>query len=164
MEYLQDFQELLKAEWLKNLFAAAATIIGLFAFGKGVVEFIKSNAIRRYEKFHEMSVRFDENPKIQLVCKLLHGVNNSIHTVTTQDKEVFICFLEEIYFMMNSRIMKQDLALYTFGYYGKLALRSEEFWHGLNRLEPSYMHFLSFCRLAKSYVPARVPDRRKLTY
>ena len=29
--------------------------------------------------------------------------------------------------MMNSRIMKPELALYTFGYYGVMALESEQF-------------------------------------
>jgi len=92
------------------------------------MELIHSNAIRRYEKFHEMSVRFDDNKDIQRVCAVLHPTSESTQTLTKQNKEVFICFLEEIYFMMSSGIMKRDLARYTFGYYGKMALDSEEFW------------------------------------
>jgi hypothetical protein len=157
-------QHLLTAKWLTNLFTGVATTVGLFAFVKGLLELIHSNAIRRYEKFHEMSVRFDSNDDIQRVCALLHGASESGHTLTKRSKEVFICFLEEIYFMMRSGLMKPDLALYTFGYYGKMALDGDEFWQKLNRSEPFYVHFLTFCRLAKSYQPPSAPDGRKLGY
>ena len=151
-------------ELAKDLFTAASTIIALSVFLKGVIEFVHSNAIRRYEKFHQMSVRFDENAEIQKVCDLLHGANGSAETLTTQQKEVFICFLEEIYFMMNTGIMKRDLALYTFGYYGKMALDSEQFWQGLNKNEPFYVHFVEFCRLASSYRPTSVVGKGELVY
>src|SRR5262245_44060100 len=103
----------------KNLFTIIGTIVAIFVFGKGILEFMHANAIRRYEKFHQMSVRFDDNPVIQKVCTLLNSVQTTSDSPTKQEKEVFICFLEEIYFMMKSNVMKQDLALYTFGYYGQ---------------------------------------------
>lgn len=151
-------------DFAKDIFAIAGGIIGLLAFVKGVMELVHSNAIRRYEKFHQMSVRFDENEDIQKVCTLLHGSNYSVGTLTRQQKEVFICFLEEIYFMINSGIMKRDLALYTFGYYGKMAFDSEQFWQGLNKSEAFYVHFLEFCRLAKSYRPSSGTSKRQLAY
>ena len=64
--------------------------------------------------------------------------------------------------MMKSKIMKPDLALYTFGYYGEMALDSTPFWQELNKNEPFYRHFLSFCSRAKSYRPDS--DRVDLTY
>ena len=146
----------------KDLVTMASTIIAVFVFGKGVGEYVHANVIRRYEKFHDMSVRFDENKSIQTVCTLLHGANGASAAPTKQEKEVFICFLEEIYFMMKSKIMKQDLALYTYGYYGRMALDSEQFWQGLNKKEPFYTHFLDFCNKAKSYQPA--PGAGDLAY
>lgn len=154
-------------ELTKTLVTIAGTVIALLAFIKGVIEFVHLNAIRRYEKFHQMSVRFDANDDIQDVCDVLHGAKPA-DSVTKQQKEVFICFIEEIYFMMMSRswmtsrsIMNRDLALYTFGHYGQLALDSERFWLGLNKKEPFYTHFLTFCNLAKSYRPTSGAD---LTY
>ena len=139
----------------KDLFTMAGTIIALFVFGKGVWEFVQANAIRRYEKFHQMSVRFDESESIQKVCNLLNtdGVVDPSKLPNKQDKEVFICFLEEVYFMIKSGIMKQDLALHTFGYYGGKAIDNGQFWDGLPNNEPFYVHFVDFCRLAKSYRP-----------
>lgn len=147
---------------VKDLVTMASAIIAVLVFGKGVWEYVHANAIRRYEKFHEMSVRFDKNNSIQKVCTLLHGANDVSAAPTKQEKEVFICFLEEIYFMMKSKIMKQDLALYAFGHYGRMALDSEQFWQGLSKNEPFYTHFLDFCKLAKSYHPT--PGAGDLTY
>jgi len=160
-------------ELTRSLVAMASAIIALLVFIKGVIEFAHLNTIRRYEKFHDMSVRFDKNRKIQAVCKLLHGTSPP-SSLSKQDKEVFICFLEEIYFMMNTpgwflrmfsrRIMNPDLALYTFGYYARLARDNNQFWQGLDRNEPLYAHFLEFCRLASCYSPTIGSRRRKLAY
>lgn len=147
----------------KDIFTIVGGIIGLVAFVKGVIELVHSNAIHRYEKFHQMSVRFDENEDIQKVCALLHDAGHP-GTLTKQQKEVFICFLEEIQFMINSGIMKRDLALYTFGYYGKMAMESEKFWQELNRNEPFYAHFMEFCNQARSYQPTSAVHRRALAY
>ena len=157
-------------ESTKVLITIVSTIIALFVFIKGVIEFVHLNAIRRYEKFHEMSVRFDDNDDIQDVCAVLHGTKPAA-AVTKQQKEVFICFLEEIYFMMNRptwiisrRIMNRDLALYTFGHYGNMAFDSKQFWHDLNKYEPFYVHFLEFCRLARSYLPSSVASSKRPAY
>jgi len=161
MEYLKD---LLTQESVKSLFTAATVATGLFVFFKGVVEFVRSNAMRRYEKFQQMSERFDKTEGIQRVCNLLHGVSNSTDPATSQDKEVFICFMEEIYFMVNSKIMKKRLALYTFGYYAGKAGDSEQFWQGLDRNKPFYVHFREFCLRAKTYTPNQFLKGRKLSY
>jgi hypothetical protein len=143
----------------------AGTALGLIVFITGLMQYFHANAIRRYEKFHEMSVRFDNNECIQMVCHLLHKTVHPKGPPTLQDKEVFICFLEEIYFMMRSGIMKRDIALYSFGYYGTLAFDPEgEFWQGLDREKPFYRYFLEFCRLARSFEPNAVPGRRELVY
>lgn len=150
-------------ELAKNIFTVVSTVIGLAAFIKGVVELMHSNAIRRYEKFHEMSVRFDESTEIQKVCGLLHGSNSSTDSVTVQEREVFICFMEEVFFMVNSGLMKLELALYSFGYYARLALDNPQFWQALNRDEGFYVHFVRFCTLARQYRPAN-SDKSSLVY
>lgn len=136
-----------------DIFTVIGGIIGLLVFGKGLLEFMHANAIRRYEKFHQMSVRFDGNPAIQKVCTLFHGTQATPDAPTRQEKEVFICFLEEVYFMMKSKIMKRTLALYTFGYYAQMALNNAQFWQGLDKNEPFYSQFLRFCELAEQHRP-----------
>jgi hypothetical protein len=151
-------------ELAKDIFTVVSVIIALAVFIKGLVEYVHSNAVRRYEKFHQMSIRFDENSDIQKVCELLHNPNASTGPLTKQQKEVFICFMEEVYFMMNSGIIKRDLALYSFGYYAKMALCNEKFWQGLDKNELFYIHFIRFCRLASSYRPSSVHSKGQLAY
>jgi hypothetical protein len=140
-------------EMLKVAIAAATALAAVGTLVRGVVELRHANGIRRYEKFHEMSKRFDSTPEIQAVCELLRGTGSAADAVTVQKKEMFICFLEEILFMMESGTMKPEIALYTFGYYGKAAIDNDSFWRGLNRSEPFYRRFLDFCKKAKEYEP-----------
>jgi hypothetical protein len=148
-------------ESVNTLLTQISAIIALLAFIKGIVEFVHQNSIRRHEKFHQMSVRFDESESIQKVCRLLHDPSSSSEKITQQEKEVFICFMEEIYFMKKSGIMNRNLALYAFGYYAKMASDSKKFWEGLNKEEPYYLHFIEFCSQARAYKPKVNMSRKK---
>jgi hypothetical protein len=148
---------------MKNFIEAIGGLIGILAFVKGILEFVELNRIRRYEKFHEMSKRFDENESIQKVCELLQDSSSTI-SVTKQEKEVFICFLEEIYFMIMSGIMKKEIALYTFGYYAREAMHNQRFWHALDSGEEYYTVFHKFCRMVSIFEPSQLGVKKTLKY
>jgi hypothetical protein len=137
---------------LKDLVDIITALVAIAVFIFGLLKFIDATAIRRYEKFREMSVRFDDNMSIQAVCRLLNGDTGTL--VSKQQKEVFLCFLEEISFMVASKIMRKEVALYTFGYYARLAAQSAPFWEGLDKGEPFYSRFLKFCEDATTYKPS----------
>jgi hypothetical protein len=123
---------------------------------KGVAEYARANALRRAGRFHQMRVRFDTDPGIQAVCRLLHGTG--AEHVSQQQKEVFISFFEEVHFMVRSGIMKRDLALYAFGSHAREASRNDRFWSGLDKGSPFYDHFRRFADEAQSYVPDASPQ------
>ena len=148
-------------ELLKVVVAAIAATGGLWVFIKGVMEFSDQNKIRRYEKFHEMSKRFDENEIIQKVCDALHGAAAKLEK---QEKEVFICFMEEIYFMTKSGIMKDYMARYTFGYYAQMAMEHPSFLSDKDKLNPFYTHFIAFCESMKTYRPVTDPKSQEVCF
>ena len=149
---------------MANILKLVGAVVALLTFIKGVYALVHANAIHRYEKFHEMSIRFDKNKDIQNVCAFLHSTGDELKMPTKQQKEVFICFLEEVLFMVYGKIMKRHIAMYSFGYYGKLAIENDKFWKGLNKSEPYYVHFREFCRLAREYHPSRKTRKRALSY
>lgn len=149
---------------LAELLTAAGTLVALLALLQAVLEFVDSNAIRRYEKFHEMSRRFDDNLYIQRVIAWLHRPDKSIAWcsedlpgLTMPEKEKFACFMEEIYYMMNSNIVRDEVALYTYGYYVKLTLADPHFYRGLKKCPPyaieSRGDLEAFCRTFKEDCP-----------
>jgi|GEM_PF-495701 len=172
-------------ESIANLLTAAGTIVALLALVQAVLEFIDANAIRRYEKFYEMSRRFDENDKIQKVITWLHRPNkdtprcsDEIQGLTMADKESFAGFMEEIYYMMNSNIIRDEVALYTYGYYAKLTLTDplfyrdikksgpytvgassrqelETFCKGLRNDCPNWVNYTEFCRISWTFDPLK---------
>jgi len=145
----------------KDVIDIATAAVALAVFIVGLLKFFDAIKIRRYEKFHEMSVRFDDNDAIQAVCGLLNGAIDAEEPVTKQQIQVFICFLEEVDFMIASMIMKEEVALYTFGYYARLAEDSHLFWDRLPKGakdEPLYSRFRAFCKKAKNYTPSSEPS------
>jgi hypothetical protein len=86
---------------LKDVVEIVTALVATLVFLLGLLKFRDAIAIRRYEKFHQMSVRFDDDESIQAVCELLNA-DTAGESVTKQQKEVFICFLEEVSFMVAS--------------------------------------------------------------
>lgn len=127
------------------MIAAVSVLIAAATFGKVLLEYIAQNKLKRYEKFQEMSGRFDENPHISKICELLLEPSDELARMSRYKKEVFICFMEEIAVMNNSGILHKDLMLYTFGYYAIKCYQSKEFWANIDKNEFFYSLFISFC-------------------
>jgi len=140
----------------RDVVVILAIAIALALAMRGVIEYARANALRRARRFHEMRVRFDTDPGIQAVCRLLHGTG-AAH-VSQQQKEVFISFFEEVHFMVRSGVMKRDLALYAFGGHAREAARSDRFWSWLDAASPFYEQFRRFADEAQSYVPDANPQ------
>src|ERR1700685_993383 len=79
-----------------------AAIVAVLTLAKAVYEYVRQNKFHRFQKFQEMSARFDDNEAIQSVCKLLLADAPELRTLGKQTKEVFICFIEEIAMLQNS--------------------------------------------------------------
>lgn len=141
---------------IKDAVESVSAVVATLGFLFGLFKFRDAIAIRRYEKFHGMSVRFDGDESIQAVCKLLNA-DIADESVNKQQKEVFICFLEEISFMAASGIMRKEVALYTFGYYARRAHESAPFWRGLQKDHKFYARFREFCKEATDYKPSSRP-------
>ena len=167
----------------------------LLALGLAVLEFVDANAIRRYEKFHEMSRRFQDSEGVQRVIEWLHrsreirrGGEGEIDRLSLADKERFACLIEEVYYMVNSKIIREEIALYSYGYYVKMALadpwfhqdviksgtcfiderffpsgrenpRLESlFWKNFEKECPNWIHYIRFAQMCWAFDPLK-PER-----
>ncbi len=111
---------------------------------KALYEYAKQNRFRRFEKLQEMSQRFDENETIQKICELLLDDSDELARLSRHQKEVFICFIEEVAFMKNSNFINKNIGAYTFGHYAVLALDSPYFWSNISKSDYYYQVFVRF--------------------
>jgi hypothetical protein len=92
-----------------------------------------------------MQSRYREDPSIQAVFRYLYpdfyeGVKKQGPKATTNDMCNFMGFYEELAIMVNSHLMKPEVAYYTFGVDAVEFWNSETSWHN----EPTWKLFRSF--------------------
>ena len=119
--------------WLKDVAIVAGGVIALITFFNGAVEYARQGHQARAQHFVQMRRRFLETPQYREILDLLATDDPALRTVSIQEKRNFVGFLEEVALMVNSRIIRREVAHYMFGYYVLLCQRSENFWVGLDR-------------------------------
>jgi hypothetical protein len=98
---------------------------------KGVYEYTKQAAQSRAEHFIQMRDRYDAFLDI---CTLLERDGSSDHAreelckLSFDRKRDFLGLYEEIALMMQSGLIRKDVAHYMFGYYAIRCWSSEAFW------------------------------------
>ena len=80
-----------------------------------------------------MRRRFLETPQYREILDLLAADDPKLKEVSIQEKRNFVGFLEEVALMVNSRLIRKEVAHYMFGYYVLLCSQSDYFWEGLDR-------------------------------
>jgi hypothetical protein len=131
--------------------ALTGLMIAIASFVKAVIEYVRQTTIKKFEKFQEMSRRFDETEDIQHIILLLRSGSEELRELEVSRKEVFICFFEEIAYMVSSKIMRESVAFYSFGFYAYLCVDNDRFWSNISRDEPFYRVFVDFCRKSEAF-------------
>jgi hypothetical protein len=133
------------AAGISAIIATLTLFIGVVAFAKSVLEYVKQNSLKRFENFQEMRKRFrDEN--FQEICYLLEEDDPKLLDLHYKQRRDFLGFYEEIALMHDSRLLKTPIAHYMFGYYAIRCYESVNFWHGL---EKDSLYWSLFVRFAK---------------
>jgi hypothetical protein len=129
----------------KDIAIILGTIVALITFFFGALEYLRQSKQHRTQAFIEMRRRFLETPRFREMLELLATDDERLREVGVQDKRNFIGFLEEIALMVESRIIKREVAGYMFGHYVKLCRQSKNLWHGL---DPGSLYWTVFHRFA----------------
>lgn len=129
---------------VKDFAIILAGVIALTTFLSGVLEYSRQGKSRRAEHFVDMRRRFLENDSFRQTLNLLPSDDPRLREISIQDRRNFIGFLEEVALMVNSRIIRREVAHYMFGYYVGLAERSEHLWEGLDKKSMYWTVFREF--------------------
>ncbi|HVR48075.1 MAG TPA: hypothetical protein VMT95_15700 [Candidatus Binatia bacterium] len=133
------------AAGISAIVAAFAFCVSAGTFVFSAVQYKQANTLRRFEKYYDMSKRFDDNETVQEVIGLLRASESEkLRQLALSKKETFICFIEDVAVMQNSGLINPALAAYTFGYYVQTCLQNNDFWAGLNRDDPFFKTFREF--------------------
>ena len=131
-------------DYWKNWAIIAAGAVGLVTFFTGVLEYVRQGRQHRAQNFVQMRRRFLETPQYREILDLLANDDPKLREASVQEKRNFVGFLEEVALMVNSNLIRREVAHYMFGYYVLLTAKSEHFWENLDRSSRYWTLFRAF--------------------
>lgn len=136
-------------DYWKNWAIIAAGVIAFITFFTGLLEYVRQGRQHRAQNFVQMRRRFLETPQYRQILDKLAVDDPSLADESIQEKRNFIGFLEEVALMVNSKLIRREVAHYMFGYYVLLAARSDHFWSGLDKESQYWTVFRDFAQEMK---------------
>ncbi len=129
---------------VKDISIVIAGVVAFVTFAFGLGEYIKRGRQERAVHFVEMRRRFLETTAFRDLLEMLHNQDPRLRTSPIQDKRNFIGFFEEVALMVNSGLLRKDVAHYMYGHYVILANDSDDFWNQLDRPSVYWTLFRKF--------------------
>jgi hypothetical protein len=134
----------------KDVVVILGGLVALLTLVKGVREYSLNGTMKRAEYFAALYRQLHDIVVLGKICRLLDEESKELATVPYSEKFQFLAFFENVALMVNSGLLKRDLAQYMFAYYGIRCYESQAFWINMNRDSPYWMLFVSFAQAMKS--------------
>ncbi len=150
---------LITLDYWRNIAIIIGTFVTLLTLIKGIYEYTRQLAQKRSEQYTEMRKRFRESKVIFKLIGMLETNDSNLAEVSWSEKVELLGFYEEVSWsekvellgfyedialMVNSGIIKRNVAFYMFGYYAIRCWESEYFWNDVNRDSPYWSLFRNF--------------------
>ncbi len=128
---------------LSIIVAGAVALIGLLS---GSIEYFRRGRQERAQHFVELRRRFLEDESFRRILNLLATDDEALAAIPVQERRNLVGFLEEVAVMVESRLVRLDVAHYMFGYYVCLVGKSAHFWAGLDPESAYWAVFRAFAK------------------
>jgi hypothetical protein len=141
--------QLTLSEW-KDIATIAGVAIALGTLINGLAEYTHQGAQKRAEHFLTMRKRLKESEVFEELCSLLETDDPRLSGLSFKDKRSLLGLFEEVALMMNSGLIREDVAHYMFGYYAIRCWESQNFWSDVNRDSIYWALFKDFVEKMKA--------------
>ena len=129
---------------LTEVAALLGAVVGLGVLIKGLIEYTHQGRQRRADQFLELRRRFRDNEAMRRLCDLLADNSTKIRDVPFDDRRYYLALLEEVALIMNSHLIRPEVAHYFFGAFAISCWNSRTFWCDMNREDPYWALFRDF--------------------
>jgi hypothetical protein len=126
-------------DWTAILVGAVAVI----TLAKALLEYINQAKLKRGELFHAMRVRFKDQEPYKSVWAAIERFE-PLDTIPVWDRRTFLGLFEEVWLLVNSRLMKPLVAYYYFGPYALRASDAPGLWAGMDTTGSDWLAFNAF--------------------
>jgi hypothetical protein len=143
-------------DYVAVLGGAVGGVVALSTLLKSLAEYQKQGAQKRAEQFLTLRDRYADFADL---FPLLEEDAVELKDQLYERKIAFLGFHEELALLVNSQLMRQEVAHYMFGYYAMRCWKSANFWSGLNRDSIYWAAFADFAKRMEQMQKAFVYTR-----
>jgi len=136
---------------LKDISVIVAGMIAFITLWQGLFQYSRQGHATRASQFIQMRRRFLEDEVFKNLLNLIATNSPDIATSSIQDRRNLVGFIEEVALMMNSGLLKPEVAHYMFGYYALLISDCEPFWTDLDKNSQYWAVFHGFVKSMQSF-------------
>lgn len=139
----------LELSLLKDGAIVLGSVIALFTFINGILEYGRQGRQKRADQFVQLRRRLKENEIFKHITDLALRNDDALIHVSPADKRDLLGLFEEVALMMNSGLIRKEVAHYMFGSYAIACWQSEHFWNNMDRNSYYWQVFNEFAREMK---------------
>ena len=148
---------------VKDVSIVVAGIVAFIGLLSGSVEYFRRGRQERAQHFLDLRRRFLEDESFRRILNMLASDDSGLRTIPVQERRNLVGFLEEVALMVDSRLIRLDVAHYMYGYYVGLVADSQNFWDGLDPESEYWAVFRGFAQRLRQNAKT-IPQRRSLTF
>ena len=131
-------------DMLTIIIATSVGLVTLATFIKAIFEYRLQGRQKRAELFDKFRVILKTKPEMVKISSLLEQDDKTLVDISLIDRYYFLGFYEQIAIAMNSKLIKEDVVHYMFGYFALRCWNSQNFWKGINRTSYYWSVFKKF--------------------
>ena len=151
---------------IKTIAISGTSVVAIFTLIKGYSEYKLTTKQRRIELYEIYRRKLKEDETIRSVVDALENDNRNIVEISRIDKYMFLGFYEDIALLMNTGLIKPEIAHYMFGYYAMRCWENESFWNDINRNSHYWRVFREFVEKMKDLENSKktIPSNKKIKF
>lgn len=148
---------------VKDVSIVVAGIVAFIGLLSGAIEYRRRGRQERAQHFLDSRRRFLEDPSFRHILNLLATDDAGLSAIPIQERRNLVGFLEEVALMVDSKLIRLEVAHYMYGYYVLLVANSKHFWVGLDPDSQYWAVFRQFANKLRN--AAKLPaEKSELTF
>ena len=151
-------------EAIRDAVLVVGAIVALSSLLLSINEYKRQGSQKRAEHFLELRRKLKTNPSFQSIVDMLEYDAPELSSVAYIEKREFLGALEEVALMMNTGLIRPEVAYYMFGYDTIRCWDSQHFWSDMNRESTYWGLFRKFAQMMKRFEDAGELDPGSLRF
>ena len=149
---------------LKDFAIVLGSTIALFTFINGFLEYRRQGRQKRADQFVLIRRRLKENEIFKHLTDLALRNDIELERSSTADRRDLLGLFEEVALMMNTGLIRKEVAHYMFGSYVIACYDCQYFWYDLDRNDMYWKLFVDFAQQMKQVEHHFSYDRRRMRF